>query len=128
MLRVAARDAALSNPSLLGGRLLFEHATRCAQQLRIGARRVARAAATRGAARCAGAERTLLLSLPSTVRRDTGYEPGYTHAYNSASKCPNRPPGRAAAMRLGPTALGRARAYVTETGRAAARGSSPSRR
>ena len=86
-LRAARRGAALSNPSLLGGRLLFERTTRCYQQLRIGPALARRRSRVR--------ERTLL-SLPSTVPRDTGYQRGYTHAYNGASKCPNRAAGRAA--------------------------------
>ena len=105
LLRVARRDAALANPSLLGGRLLFERTTRCTQQLRIG---VALAGA-----RAPLRERTLL-GLASTVRRDTGYQPGFTHAYNEASKCPNRGAGRGGRLLLGPTALGASDAYVTE--------------
>jgi hypothetical protein len=106
VLRVARRDAALSNPSLRHGRLLFERVTRCAQQLRIGA------ALQRGHSRAR--ERTLL-SLPSTVSRDTGYQRGFTHRYNGASGCPNRAAGAGAAVRLGPTALSAGVAYLTET-------------
>jgi hypothetical protein len=109
-LRVARRGAALANPSLRGGRLLFERATRCYQQLRIGAAATPRRSRSR--------DRTLL-SLPSTARRDTGYERGYTHAYNEASKCANRPAGRGGAVRLGPTALSAAEAYVTLSSSAA---------
>ncbi len=107
VLRVARRDAALSNPSLTKGRLLLERTTRCAQQLRIGA------IVAHGRSRVH--ERTLL-SLPSTVQRDTGYQRGFTHAYNGASKCANRAAGAGGAVRLGPTALGAATAYVTESG------------
>ena len=35
----------------------------------------------------------VLLSLPSTVLRDPGYQPGYIQNYNSASLCKNRPAG-----------------------------------
>jgi hypothetical protein len=107
VLRFARRGAAFANPSLLGGRLLFERTTRCFQQLRIGA------AAARGRSRIR--ERTLL-SLPSTVRRDIGYERGYTHAYNEASTCPNRAAGSGGRVRLGATALSAGGAYVTESG------------
>jgi hypothetical protein len=110
VLRVARRGAGLANPSLLGGRLLFERTTRCFQQLRIGAA----IAPWRSRPR----ERTLL-SLPSTVHRDTGYQRGYAHAYNAASKCPNRAAGRRGAVRLGPTALSAGAAYVTESSRTA---------
>jgi hypothetical protein len=106
LLRVARRDAALSNPALLDGRLLFERTTRCFQQLRIGA------------ALARVRDRTLL-SLPSTVTRDSGYQRGYAHAYNGASKCPNRGAGHGGQVRLGATALGAAGAYVTESGGAA---------
>ena len=109
-LRSVRRGVALSNPSLLGGRLLFERTTRCYQQLRIGAAVAPRNPRHHG--------RTLL-SLPSTVRRDTGYQHGYTHAYNGASKCPNRPAGRGGTVRLGPTALSAGEAYVTVSSSAA---------
>jgi hypothetical protein len=108
ILRLARRGAALSNPSLLDGRLLLERTTRCVQQLRIGA-----TAAGRRRVR----ERTLI-SLPSTVLRDPGYGRGYTHAYNSASRCSTRAPGRGGMVLLGPTALSAATAYVTESGTA----------
>jgi hypothetical protein len=103
-LRAVRGGVALSNPSLLGRRLLFERTTRCYQQLRIGA--------VNASGRSRSRERTLL-SLPSTVYRDPGYQRGYTHAYNGASKCPNRAAGRGGAMRLGPTALSAGGAYVT---------------
>jgi hypothetical protein len=57
-----------------------------------------------------------LLSLPSTVQRDTGYQRGFTHAYNGASRCANRAAGAGGAVRLGPTAMAGAVAYVTESG------------
>jgi hypothetical protein len=109
-LRAMRSGVALSNPSLLGGRLLFERTTRCDQQLRIGPAAARRHSRLR--------ERTLL-SLPSTVHRDPGYQPGYTHAYNGASKCPNRAAGRGGAVRLGPTALSAGGAYVTVSSAAA---------
>ncbi len=105
VLRFARRGAALSNPALLGGRLLFVRTTRCAQQLRLGM------AIEPGRPRLR--ERTLL-SLPSTVHRDTGYERRFTHAYNSASKCPNRAAGPGGDVQLGTTALARHGAFVTE--------------
>jgi hypothetical protein len=103
VLQAASRDALLLNPSLLGGELLFERVTRCAQQLLLGA------SSGRGHSHA-------LLSLPSTVARDHGYQPGFTHAYNTASLCANRSAGRGGVERLGPTALGPTAAYVTEIG------------
>ena len=105
VLRFARRGAALSNPALLGGQLLFVRTTRCAQQLRLGMAIEPRHPRLR--------ERTLL-SLPSTVQRDPGYERRFTHAYNSASKCPNRAPGPGGALQLGTTALAGHGAFVTE--------------
>jgi hypothetical protein len=127
-LRAARRGVAFFNPSLLGGRMLFERVTRCVQQLRLGAvaspagvsshaavaGSVGAGASTRGSRR----ER-VLLSLSSTVARDPGYQPGYTHAYNSASGCPNRRAGRGAATQLATTTLATTRAYVTRLGPAA---------
>ncbi len=107
-LRAARHGVAFLNPSLLGGRLLFERVTRCAQQLRIAP-----------LTRSADVRPRVLFSLPSAVPRDPGYQRGYTHAYNSAGGCPNRPPGRGGATQLGTTALGSARAYVTKLGPAA---------
>jgi hypothetical protein len=101
-LRLARRDVAYFNPSLSGGRLLFERVTRCVQQLRIS-----------GLGRRGG---RVLLSLPSVVARDPGYQSGYTHAYNSASGCPNRRAGRGGSVLLGATALSAAGAYVTQLG------------
>jgi hypothetical protein len=113
-LRAVGYGAALSNPSLLGGRLLFDRVTRCAQQLRLGpalADGSGRARHGPGAIR----ERTLL-SLPSTVARDPGYERGYTHAYNGASRCRNRRAGPGGNTQLGSTALSASTAYVSEFG------------
>ena len=121
-LRAAAHGAAFFYPSLLGGGLLFEQVTRCAQQLRIG---VTAGGGGVHAARARVAERgrphreRVLLSLALTVSRDPGYQIGYTHAYNSASGCGNRSTGKGGATQLGSTALGRSRAYVTVTGPAA---------
>ncbi len=124
-LQAASRDAAFFNPALLGGALLFERTTRCLQQLRIaplaGSATAASAsgasgarAARRGGAR--GLQGRVLLSLPSTVSRDPGYQPGYTHAYNSASGCANRRPGRGGATSLGATTLGSSNVFVTRLG------------
>jgi hypothetical protein len=86
---------------MLDGALLFERTTRCVQQLLFGPAG-------------ASASDRVLLSLPSTVRRDSGYQRGYQHAYNRASRCRSRPAGVGIGTRLGPTALGAAAAYVTE--------------
>ncbi|HWF32335.1 MAG TPA: hypothetical protein VG188_07245 [Solirubrobacteraceae bacterium] len=128
-LRAARPGTAYFYPSLLGGSLLYEQVTRCEQQLWIGT-----SAARRGGAHAARADadvavrgrrsrrERVLLSLPSAVSRDPGYQRGYTHAYNSASGCANRRTGRGASTELGSTALGPSRAYVTLTGsRAGAR-------
>jgi hypothetical protein len=125
-LRAAGHSAAFFYPSLLGGGLLYERVTRCAQQLRIGA--ASRAGRTsvaasavdathaQSAARNRSRRERVLLSLSSTVSRDPGYQAGYTHAYNSASGCANRATGSGGARQLGSTALGASRAYVTVSG------------
>jgi len=109
-LRVATRDAQLSNPSLIGGKLLFERTTRCVQQLQLGATTARR-----------GARERTLLRMRSTVRRDIGYEPGYEHAYNMGSTCGDQGAGGGGKTRLGPTALSGGSAYVTEITAASAR-------
>ncbi len=48
------------------------------------------------------------------MRRDIGYEPGFEHAYNMGSTCGDQGAGGGGRMRLGPTALSGASAYVTE--------------
>jgi hypothetical protein len=101
ILRFSRRRYALMNPSELGGQLLYERVDRCSQQLRIGPLG-------------GGGSERVLISLPSTVQRDPGYQRGYTHAYNTASLCPNRGTGAGATTELGATALGPAGAYVTE--------------
>jgi len=103
VVRVSRRGALLLNPSLLGGRLLYERLDRCSQQLLIGPLR-------------AGASERVLLNLRSTATRDPGYEQGYEHAYNSASRCRNRGAGPGATVRLGATALAPSHAFVTEVG------------
>jgi hypothetical protein len=124
-LRAAGHGAAFFYPSLLGGSLLFEQVTRCSQQLWLGASGAARGGgghATRADVAVRGRRsrrERVLLSLPSTVSRDPGYQPGYTHAYNSASGCANRSTGRGGSTELGSTALGSSRAYVTLLGSAA---------
>jgi hypothetical protein len=127
-LRAARRGVAYFNPSLLDGRMLFERVTRCVQQLRLGAvaspagsssrSAGARLLGATGSSRASRGER-VLLSLPSAVSRDLGYQTGYTHAYNSASGCPNRRPGRGGTTQLGATALAATSVYVTRLGPAA---------
>jgi hypothetical protein len=101
VLRASYRNAALLNASIFHGRLLYERVDRCSQQLRVG---------PLGSSH----HDRVLLSLPSTVRRDPGYQRGYEHAYNSASLCPNRARRRGSRTQLGSTALGGSAAYVTE--------------
>jgi|GEM_PF-1066002 len=100
-LRFTRSGAMFANPSLRAGRLLYERTDRCSQQLRIGPPATHR-------------HDRVLLSLPSTVRRDPGYEPGYEHHYNNASLCHDRTVRRGGAIRLGATALAASTAYVTE--------------
>ncbi|MDX6589031.1 MAG: hypothetical protein QOI84_305, partial [Solirubrobacterales bacterium] len=100
-LRRSERGTALFNPALLHGRLLYERVSACGQQLRLGS------------LRSSHGER-VLRRLPSTVRRDPGYEAGYEHAWNMASKCPNRGFGRGGKRELGPVALGASRVFLTE--------------
>jgi hypothetical protein len=127
-LRAARRGVAFFNPSLLGGRMLFERVTRCVQQLRLGVVASPAGASLRSAAAAslgaAGSSRAphgerVLLSLPSAVSRDPGYQRGYTRAYNSASGCPDRRAGRGGATQLGATALAATGTYVTRLGPAA---------
>jgi hypothetical protein len=101
LLRSSDAGHALSSPSLLDGLLLYERVGRCAQELRIGPQDTP------------SHDRTVM-SLPSTVQRDPGYQPGYQHAYNGASLCHLRGERRGTGMRLGPTALTPSRIYVTE--------------
>jgi hypothetical protein len=89
------------NPVLANGQLLYEQVGRCAQELLLGAPGIA-------------SKNTLLLSIPSAVRRDPGYQAGYQHAWNSASLCANRSAGPGSKITLGTTALGASAAYVTE--------------
>jgi hypothetical protein len=91
----------LQNPVLSGGRLLYEKVGRCEQKLLLGPTR-------------SGARSRLLLGLPSTVRRDPGYQPGYQRNWDSASHCPNRGAGPGGKITLGTIALDGMNAYVTE--------------
>jgi hypothetical protein len=100
-LRSTNAGATLANPSLLRGRLLYERIDRCSQQLRIGSPNTQR-------------HDRVLLRLPSTVRRDPGYQVGYEHHYNGASLCHNRDARQGGSTRLGATALAASKAYVTE--------------
>jgi hypothetical protein len=101
VLRSSSAGAALLNPSLLGGRLLYERVGRCRQELRIGPQDSPRR------------DRTVM-RLRSTARRDPGYQPGYEHAYNGASLCHAHGIRRALGARLGPTALTPSAIYLTE--------------
>jgi hypothetical protein len=101
LLRAAESGAAFANPSLLHGRLLYERIDRCAQQLRIGSMDSA-------------THDRVLLSLPSTVRRDPGYQPGYEHNWNGASLCPGGGAGGGGTIRLGATAIDASAVFVTE--------------
>jgi hypothetical protein len=102
VLRQATGNVLYENPTLHDGRLLYERVDRCAQELLIGSPTSLR-------------HDRILLSLPSTVWRDSGYQPGYTHHYNGASVCPNRASGAGTTTTLGSTALGASAAYVSES-------------
>lgn len=100
-LHATRANYSLQNPVLSGGQLLYEQVGRCEQKLLLGP-------ATRGA------RSRLLLGLPSTVRRDPGYQPGYQRNWDSASHCPNRAAGPGGKITLGTIALDGTNAYVTE--------------
>jgi hypothetical protein len=101
ILRSSTRDVQLLNPTLRNRRIAYEQTNRCAQELLVGS------AERRGGDR-------VLLTLPSTVARDPGYEQAYEHAYNSGSICPNRRTGPGGSLTLGATAMSGSRVYVTE--------------
>ena len=103
VLRQANANVLYANPALSQGRLLYERTTRCEQQLLLGS------------ASGGGSHDLPLLTLPSTVSRDPGYQPGYIENYDSASGCPNRPAGPGGTITLGPTALSVRTAYVGES-------------
>jgi len=102
VLRSAARNVQFTNPALDAGRLLYEQTDRCAQELLLGSPYSA-------------APGRVLLSLPSTVLRDPGWQPGYQHAWNGASLCKGRAAGPGETTTLGATALGATDAYVSES-------------
>jgi hypothetical protein len=101
IVRASNPEVELSNPSLLDGRLVYEWADRCVQQLRLGP------------ADTPVGDR-VLLSVPSNATRDQGYEESYEHAYNTASTCPNRGVGPGGRLRLGTTAMSGSLIYFTE--------------
>jgi hypothetical protein len=101
-LRTATRNLQFANPALANGRLLYERADRCSQDLVLGAPD-------------SGKRDRVILSLPSTVARDPGWQAGYQHAWNGASVCSNRAAGPGATTTLGATALGATDAYVSES-------------
>jgi len=90
-----------SNPVISHRRLLYERTDRCEQELLLRT-------SQHGHAR-------VLLTLPSTVTRDPGYQPGYVEDYNSASLCAHRSTGAGGAITLGASALGARDAYVSES-------------
>jgi hypothetical protein len=102
VLRSATSEVQFESPALGGGHLLYERSDRCAQELLLG-----------GTYSSSGDR--VLLTLPSTVARDPGWQGGYQHAWNSASGCPNRRAGAGGTITLGSTALGSADAYVSES-------------
>ena len=103
VLRQANANVLYGNPALSHGSLLYERTDRCSQQLLLGS------------LLGAGRKDRALLTLPSTVSRDPGYQPGYVENYNAASGCPNRAAGPGGTLTLGATALGPLFAYVSES-------------
>jgi hypothetical protein len=104
VLRLATANVQYANPALDEGRLLYERTDRCAQELLLGLPSGSSSKRDR-----------VLLSLPSTVLRDPGYQSGYIQNYNSASLCKNRPTGPGGTTMLGSTALSGGTAYVSES-------------
>jgi hypothetical protein len=104
VLRRAAGNVLYENPALRNGLLLYERVDRCAQELLFGSSSSPKSD-------------RLLLSLPSTVSRDAGYQSGYVDMYNSASRCENRTTGPGGTITLGSTALDASAAYVSESPR-----------
>jgi hypothetical protein len=104
VLRLANRNVQYASPALDEGRLLYVQTDRCDQELMLGSPTVSTARHDR-----------VLLSLPSTVLRDPGWQPGYIQNYNSASLCANRKPGAGGTTTLGATALTPSIAYVSES-------------
>jgi len=98
----SVRNVLYSNPSLAGRRLLYERTDRCAQDVLLGSS-------------AAAAHARVILTLPSIVTRDPGYQPGYVQNYNTASLCHSRRTGPGATTTLGPTALGATTAWVSES-------------
>jgi hypothetical protein len=93
----SSRSSQFLHPSAFGGRLLYVEVSSCRQALRL------RALSGRGD--------RILLSLPSTARRDAGHEPGHTGQGVQRRRCPSGSGGGDAA--LWTTALAGSVAYVT---------------
>ena len=99
----SVRNVLYANPSLArAGRLLYERTDRCSQEVLLGSV-------------TAPARARSILKLPSIVARDPGYQQGYVPNYNTASLCHNRATGPGGTTTLGPTALGTAAAWVSES-------------
>ena len=95
-----SRTAQLTHPTILGSRLLYVAASRCAQELRLG-----RLATTR--------RERVLMRIGSTALRDRGHSRGHTGQGSEAGRCPRGSPARTTMM-LWTTALSFRRAYVTQ--------------
>ena len=105
-LRTVRSGAQLLNPSEEGGELLYVSASAERQQLLIGPRRARR-----------GNRDRALLSMPATVRRDAGHEPGrrrHNEGYprHRAPRLPQRAPA-GVEVTLWSTALAPGAAYVS---------------
>ena len=92
----SSRTSLLLNPSLLGGALLYDDVSRCAQLLRLGP--------------LAGSGGRILYTLPPLAGQDAGHEPGYSR---QGERTPCRGHVRPTTKMLWTTALDDRAAYVT---------------
>lgn len=92
----SSRTSLLLNPSLLGGALLYDDVTRCAQLLRLGP--------------LDGSAGTVLYTLAPLAGQDAGHEPGYRR---QGERRPCRGHVRPTTRMLWTTALDDSAAYVT---------------
>ena len=99
----SSRTSLLLNPSLLGGALLYDDVSRCAQLLRLGP--------------LDGSGGRILYTLPPLAGQDAGHEPGYSR---QGERTPCRGHVRPTTKMLWTTALDDSAAYVTTLAQASA--------
>jgi hypothetical protein len=95
-----SRTAQLLHPAILGDRIVYVAASRCAQELRLGRLGTAR-------------RERVLLRIGSTALRDRGHSRGHTSQGSEPGRCPHHSPARTTTV-LWTTALSQRRAYVTQ--------------